>query len=95
MVRRISTQVRRQRSQCDRSVARRGGMEGGQAFCCKGSGAIPDCVLGNDTSAQAYGIGNMPDTFLIDQEGRIAATYVGMVDKNGLEKNIENLLAQK
>lgn len=52
-------------------------------------------VLGNDASAQAYGIGNMPDTFLIDQEGRIAATYVGMVDKNGLEKNIQKLLAQK
>jgi peroxiredoxin len=69
-------------------------MEGGQAFCCKGSGPYR-IVLGNDTSAQAYGIGNMPDTFLIDQEGRIAATYVGMVDKNGLEKNIENLLAQK
>jgi peroxiredoxin len=52
-------------------------------------------VLGNDASAQAYGIGNMPDTFLIDQEGRIAAAYVGMVDKNGLEKNIQKLLAQK
>jgi peroxiredoxin len=52
-------------------------------------------VLGNDASAQAYGIGNMPDTFLIDQEGRIAATYVGIVDKNGLEKNIQKLLAQK
>lgn len=52
-------------------------------------------VLGNDASAQAYGIGNMPDTFLIDQEGRIAVTYVGMVDKNGLEKNIQKLLSQK
>jgi hypothetical protein len=37
----------------------------------------------------------MPDTFLIDQEGRIAATYIGMVDKNGLEKNIQRLLARK
>jgi len=52
-------------------------------------------VLGNDSSAQAYGIGNMPDTFLIDQQGRIAASYVGMVDKDGLEKNIQTLLAQK
>jgi cytochrome c biogenesis protein CcmG/thiol:disulfide interchange protein DsbE len=52
-------------------------------------------VLGNDSSAQAYGIGNMPDTFLIDKEGRIAATYIGMVDKNSLEKNIQKLLAQK
>jgi peroxiredoxin len=52
-------------------------------------------VLGNDSSAQAYGITNMPDTFLIDQHGRIAATYVGMVDKDGLEKNIQKLLVQK
>ena len=52
-------------------------------------------VLGNDSSAQAYGITNMPDTFLIDQQGRIAATYVGIVDKDGLEKNIQKLLAQK
>jgi cytochrome c biogenesis protein CcmG/thiol:disulfide interchange protein DsbE len=37
-------------------------------------------VLGNDSSAQAYGITNMPDTFLIDQHGRIAAAYVGIVD---------------
>ncbi len=52
-------------------------------------------LLGNDTSAQAYGISNMPDTFLIDEHGRIAAAYLGMVDKNGLEKNIQRLLAQK
>jgi peroxiredoxin len=52
-------------------------------------------VLGNDSSAQAYRITSMPDTFLIDQEGRIATTYVGMVDKNGLERNIQILLAQK
>jgi thiol-disulfide isomerase/thioredoxin len=52
-------------------------------------------VLGNGASAQADGIGNMPDTFLIDQDGRIAATYVGMVNKNGLEKNIQKLLSQE
>lgn len=52
-------------------------------------------LLGNDTSAQAYGISNMPDTFLIDQHGRIAATYLGMVDKEGLERNIQKLLTQK
>jgi peroxiredoxin len=52
-------------------------------------------VLGNDSIAKAYAIGQMPDTFLIDREGRIAATYVGMVDKNDLETNIQKLLAQK
>lgn len=49
-------------------------------------------VLGNDATAKAYGIGNMPDTFLIDREGRIAATNIGMVDRSGLEKNIQVLL---
>lgn len=52
-------------------------------------------VLGNDSIAQAYGIVNMPDTFLVDQQGRIAATYIGVVDKNGFEKNLQKLLAQK
>ena len=52
-------------------------------------------VLGNDATAKAYGIGSMPDTFLIDREGRIAATNVGMVDRSGLEKNIQTLLSQK
>jgi len=52
-------------------------------------------VLGNDSTAKAYAIGNMPDTFLIDREGRIAATYVGLVDRNDLEKNMQTLLAQK
>lgn len=51
-------------------------------------------VLGNDSTAKAYGIGNMPDTFLIDQQGRIAAAYIGMVDRDGLEKNIQKLLSQ-
>jgi glutathione peroxidase-family protein len=51
-------------------------------------------VLGNDLSAQAYDITNMPDTFLIDQQGRIAASYVGMVDKDRLEQNIQRLLAR-
>lgn len=52
-------------------------------------------VLGNESIAKAYGIVQMPDTFLIDREGRIAATYVGMVDRSGLDRNIQTLLAQK
>jgi peroxiredoxin len=52
-------------------------------------------VLGKDSIAKAYGISNMPDTFLIDRDGRIAATYVGIVNRDNLEKNIQLLLAQK
>jgi peroxiredoxin len=51
-------------------------------------------VLGNDSTAKAYGIGNMPDTFLIDRNGRVAAAYVGMIQKENVEKNIRALLAE-
>jgi thiol-disulfide isomerase/thioredoxin len=52
-------------------------------------------VLGNDATARAYAIGQMPDSFLIDGQGRIAATYVGMIDRESLEKNIQTLLSEK
>ena len=51
-------------------------------------------VLGNDSTAKKYNIGNMPDTFLIDRRGRIAATYVGLVDRVDIESNIRAMLAQ-
>jgi glutathione peroxidase-family protein len=58
------------------------------------SAAVPyRIVLGNESTAKAYGIEQMPDTFLIDREGRIAATYAGMVDRSGIEKNIQDLLS--
>ena len=58
--------------------------------------AIPyRILLGNDSTAKAYGIVQMPDTFVIDRKGRIAATYVGMVDRRGLDRNIQTLLTQK
>jgi len=52
-------------------------------------------VLGNHATASRYGIVGMPDTFLIDRNGRIAAKYVGLVDRNDIEKNIQTMLAEK
>jgi len=50
-------------------------------------------VLGNDAVAQRYGIESMPDTFLIDRKGRIAAAYkAGLVDRSNIEANIKALL---
>src|SRR5689334_21209745 len=46
-------------------------------------------VLGNEATGKLYGISNMPDTFLIDRQGRLAASYNGMVDKDNIEKNIQ------
>lgn len=51
-------------------------------------------VLGDDSVAKKYGIASMPDTFLIDRDGKIAATYVGLVDKNDVEANIQELLSK-
>lgn len=52
-------------------------------------------VLGNDSTAQKYGIQAMPDTFLIDRKGKIAAAYTGMINKDEVEKNIRALIAEK
>jgi hypothetical protein len=52
-------------------------------------------VLGDEAFAKRYGIENMPDTFLIDRHGRVAAAYrAGIVDRNDIEANIKSLLAE-
>ncbi len=52
-------------------------------------------VLGNDGVAKRYGITAKPATFLIDGDGRIAASYSGVVDKEDVEMNIQKLLSQQ
>jgi cytochrome c biogenesis protein CcmG/thiol:disulfide interchange protein DsbE len=53
-------------------------------------------LLGNQETAEQFGITNMPDTFLIDQEGRIAAAYrAGLVDKDDVEANIRVMLSKR
>jgi peroxiredoxin len=52
-------------------------------------------LLGDDPTAKKYGIDSMPDAFLIDRHGRIAATYVGLVDKDNVETNIRTMLSQR
>ena len=51
-------------------------------------------LLGNDSVARQYGIASMPDTFLIDGQGRIAAPYSGVVDKDDIETNAKTMLSQ-
>ena len=52
--------------------------------------------LGDDPTAKQYGINSLPDAFLIDQQGKIAAAYTtGMVDKDNLEANIQALLSAR
>uniref|UniRef100_Q01QT8 Redoxin domain protein n=1 Tax=Solibacter usitatus (strain Ellin6076) TaxID=234267 RepID=Q01QT8_SOLUE len=49
-------------------------------------------LLGNEATAKKYGTENMPDAFLIDRHGRIAATYVGLVDRGNVEANLRTML---
>ena len=52
-------------------------------------------VVGDEAMGKRYGIENMPDTFLIDQHGKIVAAYLGKkVDKDALEAKIKALLAE-
>jgi cytochrome c biogenesis protein CcmG/thiol:disulfide interchange protein DsbE len=51
-------------------------------------------VLGNQVMSKSYAIDGMPDTFLIDRQGRLAASYrAGIVDKDDMETNIKAMLA--
>lgn len=61
----------------------------------KSAGVPYRIVLGDQKTGKDYGIFNMPDTFLIDREGRIAAAYSGMVNRDDLEKNITAVLKEK
>ena len=42
--------------------------------------------------ANQYGVGSMPMTLLFGRDGKIAATYTGMVDRNACEGEIRTLL---
>ena len=60
------------------------------------SAAIPyRIILGNQATAKEYGIQAMPDTFLIDRKGRIAAKYAGLVNRDDVDANLKALLAEK
>ena len=50
--------------------------------------------MGDARVSKSYDIQAMPATYLVDRRGRIAATYVGLVDKTDVEANIKRLLAE-
>ena len=49
-------------------------------------------VLGNADVAKLYKVEAMPVTVLIDREGKIAASYDGVVDRAACEAKIQSLL---
>ena len=53
-------------------------------------------MMGDDSIANLYGgVESLPTTFIIDREGRIARTHVGLVSKSEYENDIQELLKQK
>jgi thiol-disulfide isomerase/thioredoxin len=53
-------------------------------------------VQGNDDTATLYGgVEALPTTFLIDREGRVASTHIGLTGKDVFENGIKELLQSK
>jgi peroxiredoxin len=51
-------------------------------------------MIGNDQVAGLYGgVDSLPSTFLIDRQGRIAFTHLGLIAKRDYEAEIEQLIA--
>ncbi len=49
-------------------------------------------LLGDDSVSQMYGgIDSLPTTFIIDRDGKIAATHIGLVSKSRYENDLKQL----
>lgn len=50
-------------------------------------------VIGNDTTAEMYGnVESLPETFLIDRDGKIAAIHIGLANRKDFEDEVAQLL---
>jgi peroxiredoxin len=52
-------------------------------------------LMGDATLIASYKLGAVPATYLIDKQGRIAATYSGVIDRSDVDSNINKLLAEQ
>jgi peroxiredoxin len=50
-------------------------------------------VIGNEELAKRYDVTSMPVTLLIDREGKIAASHLGVGEKEAFERELKVLLA--
>lgn len=51
-------------------------------------------LMGDNKVTKSYAIQALPATYLIDTRGRVAAVYVGLIDKENVKANINTLLAE-
>ncbi|MFN0169664.1 MAG: TlpA family protein disulfide reductase [Bryobacteraceae bacterium] len=51
-------------------------------------------VLAAKSTSEGYAVTSLPATLIIDRQGRIAATYIGLVDRADLENNLKAVLGQ-
>lgn len=52
-------------------------------------------LLDDGSVEKAFAVTALPATYLLDRTGRIAATYLGVVDPVGLENDVKRLLAER
>jgi len=52
-------------------------------------------LLDDGSVEKAYAVTALPATYLLDRAGRIAASYVGVVDAADLDANVRTLLAER
>ncbi len=52
-------------------------------------------LMGDATLITFYKLGAVPATYLIDKQGRIAATYTGVAERSDVDSNINKLLAEQ
>ena len=52
-------------------------------------------LMGENEGMKRYDIQALPVSYLVDTRGRIAATYVGLIDEDNVKANINMLLAER
>ena len=49
-------------------------------------------LMADDQLSKSYNLDALPATYLIDAKGRIAATYVGLINEDDVKANVKTLL---
>jgi hypothetical protein len=52
-------------------------------------------VVDDGSVEKGFNVTALPATYLVDRHGRVAATYIGVVDQGDLEDNVKVLLDER